>query len=699
MLFLFSITWGAVSGWWALACLLLGCLYAWLMYRQPVDLSKQFRYILFAFRALAVFIISLLLLAPLVKSISYQSQKPLVLILQDNSESIKLFPTQSKVSPPGGDLEGALTKLKSSLGDNYEVHEFNFDRTLNNGLSNRFNGKQTDIASALKQVNERYVNQNIGAIILATDGLFNQGTDPQYEAKNIKSTIYTVALGDTTPKRDLLIGNVNYNKTAFLGNDFEIEVLTEAYQSKGENMRLIVTEDGKQVSNQNIAINADAFQKLVPIKLNADKKGMRKFNISITPIKNELSTQNNTETFYVDVLDARQKILLVYNNLHPDINVIKQDIESDKNYEVKAVLLSDLSTIKPGDYSLIIFHQLTMNSSGVLQNIITKTKIPVWYMLGGQANLQDFNVVQHTVKVYDNSNQLQEVFALPLPEFSAVTLSDSTKQKISLFPPLLAPFGNYTSSPTNQVLLKQKIGDIATSYPLLSFTDEGGRRIGFLLGEGLWRWQLAEYKANGNHHALEELLDQSVQYLTANANHQQFRVYPAKSVFDEGEDIIINAELYNDALELINTPDVKIDLTAHSGKKYSFLFTRNSQSYQLDAGTLPVDEYSYIASAKLGNKTFMANGQLTVKALNLETRQSAANHQLLNAIAKQSGGQMLLPSQMDKLADLIKKNDNIKTIVYEGKHYDDLVDIKWVFILILALLSTEWFMRKREGLI
>ncbi|MFI5158880.1 MAG: hypothetical protein ACHQF4_08435 [Sphingobacteriales bacterium] len=129
------------------------------------------------------------------------------------------------------------------------------------------------------------------------------------------------------------------------------------------------------------------------------------------------------------------------------------------------------------------------------------------------------------------------------------------------------------------------------------------------------------------------------------------------------------------------------------------MFTRNGQSYQLNAGALPVDEYSYMARTKLGNKTFTANGQLTVKALNLETRQSAANHQLLNAIAKQSGGQMLLPSQMDKLAGLIRKNDNIKTIVYEAKHYDDLVDIKWVFILILALLSAEWFMRKREGLI
>jgi hypothetical protein len=58
---------------------------------------------------------------------------------------------------------------------------------------------------------------------------------------------------------------------------------------------------------------------------------------------------------------------------------------------------------------------------------------------------------------------------------------------------------------------------------------------------------------------------------------------------------------------------------------------------------------------------------------------------------------MLLPSQIGKLADLIRKNENIKTVVYEDKRYSDLVDVKWVFVLILLLLSAEWFLRKREG--
>src|ERR1700761_4437858 len=270
MQLLFSVTWGTVSGWWTPVCLLLGLLYGWLMYRQPVNLGKIARYVLFAARAITVFLLSFLLIAPLIKSVAYNPQKPLVLIAQDNSESIKLF---NKTPFSVSDLD----KFKQQLGDQYDVREFNFSDELKDGLSDKFNGKQTNISSAIHQLNERFVNQNIGALVLATDGLYNQGSDPRYEAKNLKTSIYTIALGDTVAKRDLLIGNVNYNKTAYLGNDFEVEVLAEAYQAKGENIRLTVSEDDKQVFSQTDQVSSGNFRKVIPLKLNADKKGTRKF--------------------------------------------------------------------------------------------------------------------------------------------------------------------------------------------------------------------------------------------------------------------------------------------------------------------------------------------------------------------------------------------------------------------------------------
>src|ERR1700744_1326867 len=105
MQLLFSVTWGTISGWWTPVCLLLGLLYAWLMYRQPVSLGKTARYSLFAARAIVVAILSFLLIAPLVRSVAYNPQKPLILIAEDNSQSIKLFSLTPNPSPKERDLK------------------------------------------------------------------------------------------------------------------------------------------------------------------------------------------------------------------------------------------------------------------------------------------------------------------------------------------------------------------------------------------------------------------------------------------------------------------------------------------------------------------------------------------------------------------------------------------------------------------
>ncbi|NCD70695.1 vWA domain-containing protein [Mucilaginibacter agri] len=694
MLFLFAITWGTVSGWWVIPCLLLGILYAWVLYKQPTNFNNKLGYALATIRAAAVAIIAFLLLSPLIKTVTYQPQKPLVLIAQDNSSSIEKF------NPKGTDLKQVtndLGKLKQTLGDKYDVREVHFGKDLQQGLANNFSNKQTDISSALHQLNEQFVNQNIGAVILATDGLYNQGSDPQYEARNLKASIYTVALGDTTIRRDLLINNINYNKTALLGNDFEIEVQAGAYLSNGETIQLNVTEDGRSVLNKNEPIDANNWQKTILLKLNADKKGLHKFTFSITPVKNEASVQNNTETVYIHILDARQKILLIYNSPHPDIGTLKQAIENNRNYELKVIDAADLSKVKLSDYNLLILHQLQASAYMPLQKYLANSPVPVWYMAGAQTNPADFDLQQKLIKISSSRQDVQEAFAQPQADFNSFTLSDSTLTKLQQLPPLLAPYGSYTAGSTVNILFKQKIGSIATQYPLWAFEDDHSRRTAVLAGEGLWRWQLAEYQTYGTHSALDELISQSIQYLTANANRQRFRVYTAKNVFDESEHVIINAELYNEALALTNTPDVKLDLKDAKGKSYSYQFSRAGQSYQLDAGILAPGEYTYIAGTQIGKQKLSANGQLNVKSIDLEARQSTANHQLLRNISKQSGGQIVLPAEINKLAAMIRQNDNIKTLVNEDKRYNELIDIKWVFVLILALLSTEWFLRKREG--
>jgi hypothetical protein len=52
---------------------------------------------------------------------------------------------------------------------------------------------------------------------------------------------------------------------------------------------------------------------------------------------------------------------------------------------------------------------------------------------------------------------------------------------------------------------------------------------------------------------------------------------------------------------------------------------------------------------------------------------------------------------MEQLADRIRKREDIKPVIYNPKKLVDLVEMKWIFFVLLFLLSLEWFMRKRNG--
>ncbi|MNH43800.1 hypothetical protein D3C79_1057900 [compost metagenome] len=58
---------------------------------------------------------------------------------------------------------------------------------------------------------------------------------------------------------------------------------------------------------------------------------------------------------------------------------------------------------------------------------------------------------------------------------------------------------------------------------------------------------------------------------------------------------------------------------------------------------------------------------------------------------------MVYPDQLNKLEQLIANKETIKTITFEDKKLDELINLKWLLGLIITLLAIEWFIRKRNG--
>ena len=691
-----------------LGCLVTGAAVAWLLYGKTSALTRSLRITLAIIRASAITLILWLLFAPLVQRVSYTLEKPIVIIAQDNSASIAAVePAQFNAAVYAKDLK----ELSKELAEQYEVISYSFSDQVSAGLDFTYKGKLTNASLLASQLNDKLQNRNVGAVILATDGIFNRGGNPASQFEALKAPVYTIALGDTIPKKDLLITNLTSSELVYLDNDFKIEVQVQAYQCNGAQTTLQVTEDGKVVHEQQLKLDKDVFTKTIPVQLKASKLGQHLYTVTLSALNKEISTKNNTQQTIVEVIDDRQKVLIAAAGPHPDLAALKQAIALNKHFEPIVVLNDELLKIDPKNYGLIILYQLPgiqFNAKPLLDKI-QQSKAAVWYILGAQSNISQFNQLQTQVNLTGNNGTLQYVYSDISSNLSAFDLDPAFRKMIGTFDPLQAPTGQLKVSGNtipvfDQRLSQQKRGALQqtaapqqNATPQLFFMNDNSRKTAYLIGEGFWKWKLAEAKESDDNTVFNGLITKVVQYLSVKDDKRKFVVYPAKTPFEENEPVLLNATLYNDSYLPVNTAEVTLKLKDEKGKIYNFSFSKYESGYQLNAGILPPGKYSYTANTSLGNQKYEMSGSFFVNALQAEFQQTIANHQLLYNLSAQTNGKMFTPANLSAIKQELQKSGQLKTLSYEDRKYEELINLKWLFALILLLLSTEWFIRKRNA--
>ena len=513
--------------WYILLCVLLGFAYAIALYfgsKVFREQSKTLNWVLGAFRFLAVTSIAILLLSPLLKSIIREIKKPVVVLAQDQSESINEGMTEEQKAA----YQASFQQLSDELAKDYELKEYAFGNEVREGIDFQAEDKVTNISEFLKYLYDLYSNQNLGAVVMATDGIYNEGSNPIYAGKKIAAPIYTIALGDTTAKKDLILKRVFHNKIAYLGDKFSIQIDLTAQNCSGSNTFLNISKvengNANRLQQIPISIDKDDFFLTKEVILDANKSGVQRFRISLNQVSGEVTTVNNSKDIFVDVLDARQKILILANSPHPDITAIKQSISNNKNYELTTAYANNLN-FNIASFDFAILHQLpsrTNNASGILKTIADR-KIPTLYIAGTQTDFSKFTKIQPLVNItadQRNTNDVQATFA---KDFSLFTLDDKLVESLPNFAPLLAPFGDFKENPNADVLLFQRIGKVDTNYPLLLFGEQNNTKIGVLCAEGIWKWRLFDYLQNNNHELFDLLLSKTIQYLTLKEDKRKFR--------------------------------------------------------------------------------------------------------------------------------------------------------------------------------
>jgi hypothetical protein len=684
------------SLWLLPLCLALGAgLAAILYYRNTSDdFSRNLIWILSVFRFLSGSFIAFLLLSPMVKTIVRTTEKPIVVVAIDNSRSMLMNSDSLFIK---NELREQLDDISDELGNDFEIVKYTFGDLVKTGDSADYSGNLTDISAFVSEINNRFYNRNLGAVILASDGIYNSGSDPSYLVRDVSYPVFTINTGDTNQHRDLLIKKINYNRLAFKGNRFPLEIVIQAFESAGETCRLKVKQKDQEIFSQEVRFISEKQVINIPVTATATETGKIRFRISIDPLAGEVNESNNVREIIVEVKEGKQKVAIVANSPHPDLAAIERAIGNSNNFETE-IFFADNFAGNPADYSLFILHQLPSvnNPASKILNEITKLNIPTLYILGSQSDVTGFNNQKTGLSLSGFNNTFNESLPYFNTAFPLFISSENLKSLLQAVPPLNSPFAKYTLGNAAYVFASQGIGTSVTSMPLIFFNQNPERRVGVIAGEGIWRWRLADYSKNNNQVAFDELIGKMVQYLAVKSEKSRFRV-SSRDYYAENENIEFSATLFNDSHELINDKPVKMIITGEDGKKYEFEFSSSGDAYQLNAGNFTPGIYSFEASVETGTDLLKQQGTFVITALNLEDINTVANHRLLNRMSELTGGAGISPDKISGLTALIKNRDDVKPVTYTRKRYTDLISFFPLLLLIISLLSVEWFLRKYHG--
>lgn len=664
-----------------LILLIVSLLIAYFQYFYKSKSNRKIIYFLFVLKALALFFIFILLYNPSIERSVFVNQKPKLNVLVDNSKSIEYLNVDSSIN----DVVFNLVN-NENLTEKFDIQLIPFDLTLKFNDSINFSGLQTNIYDAIKNVNE--INKDdIGALLLLTDGNQTLGMDYQYF--NSSKSIYPIVFGDTLKYRDVNISSLNVNKYSYLNNEFPIEAILNYNGSKAENLRFTILKNGNMVFSKKIQFTSLNQSVVVNTNLKSEQQGLQFYEAKIENLEDEKNTQNNSESFSIEVIDQQSNIAILSSILHPDIGALKRAIESNKQRKVE-VFIDDFKELKIDEYQMVVIYQPNAAFQNILKKLSNDNK-SFLLVTGSQTDWEFVNSLN--LGIQKNAiSQTEEYLPIFNNSFLAFNQEDIG---FNQFPPLTDKFGEVYVSKTIDNLILQSINGIETSQPLFSFLENNSQKIAILLGEGIWKWRASSFRLNNTFFEFDKFVGNIVQLLSSKKSRNRLDI-EINPMYLSNQPIEITAFYTDKNYEFDSRANLQIEITNEETRKTSiFPFSLDNNSYESTIENLEPGNYLY--EVQVIGQNLKKSGVLKVNEFSIEEQFLTANKKKLEQLAFTSNGKLYHKSEVNKLIAELLENRNYYTIQKKETSEENILDWRWLLLLIVFLLSTEWFIRKYIG--
>ena len=682
------------SPWFIPLCLLAGGLYAFVLYQKNANWSMTQNLLMSAFRFLSVSLLCLLLLNFLIRQITQTVQKKTVVLAIDNSQSMNVS-GQKTLS----DLMINLNKLKEDLVEKeYNVAFSSLNEETNQNLDGlKFDKKTTNLSGLLSGVKNTFESENLTDVVLITDGIANQGISPASE--NFNFVVHTVGLGDTIPKKDLAVKSVYANKVAYLGNKFPVQADVSAFGFSGKSANVYLKQGGKILDKQNVVFKQNDEVKTVSFNTTATQIGVQHLVVEVDILGGEFSNRNNHQDVYVEVIDGKEKILLLALSPHPDIKALKSIIEKNENYELDIKILTENPNpdVLSKSYDLLILHQLPdyFNSYANLFKPIIDKGTPTMFVLGNQSGTTYLNQLNQVMQISSQAGQSDKVTGTYNQAFKSLNFDTEKMQLINKLPQISVPFGEFKLLPNSEVLLYQKVGSVQTQKPLF-VVNTGAKKSAIFTGEGLWSWRLEEYQLTEKQEVVDDLVLKVLQFISAKDDKRKLRVYPINTEFLLGEKVVFETEIYNAIYEKLYNLPIKLEIKDEKGITRNFSYSTTADNSKFEISSLPAGVYRYRASTTVLGKSELSSGEFVIRDIQLENLNLTADFDVLRQLSAKTGGKFFKNNHFEEIKQTIL-NHKVTDKIDATEDLKEMINLRWIFFLILGLLTVEWVMRKYLG--
>ncbi len=652
-------------------------------------------------------------------------------------------------------LEESEAALRN-LGRDFEIKAYTFDAEthpvdVKDGrlvLPESPTGQQTAIGAGLDDLLNQENGKRLLGIVLLTDGrqqaLFPRDASAQDVAAKLRHQGYPafpVVFGQSRGLggvQDVAVVGFPTPGAVFVNTAMAIhgEIKINGYVNKPIPVRAIVETSSGTMEVARTDVTATADGAILPVELSytPDTPGDFKLTLQAVPQPGELVTTNNELSDIVHVLKGGLHVLYIEGDLRVEEKFIRRSLDASRDIKVDFIGIDPrhvketkpgnmLELFKPGKYDVYILGDVDSSvfeaaELAELKDTVNRGKGLI--MLGGFHSFDPggyYDTALADILPVEMNRLLKQPLDGPVREDAqldgplrmqptprslghfAMTLAAGVRANAAAWAklPPLDGANKFTGVKLGASILADAYAGAGVEGPPLLVSQEfGGGRVIAFAGDSTWRWCMRGFEA-----AHKRFWRQIVLWLAHKDQMVDGEVWVRleSTRFVPGDQIKFTAGAQTPQNDPISDAEFKVEVVKPDKKRTPVVTIRQDEQV---AGSFrdtqqPGDYTIEVTATRKGELLGTARSRFIVSQQDLELDNASADLDSMKGVAKSSGGEVIEPERLPKwLGELAKKTDYLDVKQETKKTLWD----QWpTFFLIVLLLTVEWYLRKRWGLV